>query len=105
MVSWLSGDWGKACVGLTLMPRLRGVLALKVCPRIDDRRTRALVTAATRLRPFSVAFVGLCLVPMLTGCFFTSARPDLAPDIPRKYGAGQGQSAPPALDWWRSFRS
>jgi len=42
---------------------------------------------------------------MLTGCIFTSARPDLAPDLPPKYGAGQGQSAPPTLDWWRSFRS
>ncbi|HEX8809410.1 MAG TPA: RND transporter, partial [Xanthobacteraceae bacterium] len=42
---------------------------------------------------------------MLTGCIFTSTRPELAPDLPPKYGAGQGQSAPPSLDWWRSFRS
>src|SRR5262245_14793562 len=105
MVSWLSGDWGKACVALTLMPRLTGVLALKVGPMFDEWRTRSLVTAATSLRPFFVAFVGLCLVAMLAGCIFTSARPDLAPDIPPKYGAGQGESAPPALDWWRSFRS
>src|SRR5262247_1061629 len=105
MVSWLSGDWGKACVALTLMPRLTGVLALKVGPMFDGWRTRALVTAATSLRPAFVVFVGLCLVQMLTGCIFTSARPDLAPDLPPKYGAGQGQSAPPTLDWWRSFRS
>src|SRR5207244_12690287 len=26
-------------------------------------------------------------------------------DIPPRYGAGQGESAPPALDWWRGFRS
>src|SRR6266581_53915 len=105
MVSWLSGDWGKACVALTLMPRFTGVLALKVGPMFDGWRTRALVTAATSLRPVFVVFVGLCLVQMLTGCIFTSARPDLAPDLPPKYGAGQGQSAPPTLDWWRSFRS
>jgi NodT family efflux transporter outer membrane factor (OMF) lipoprotein len=42
---------------------------------------------------------------MLSGCSLSSERPDLAVDIPPKYGAGQGQSAPPALDWWRSFRS
>ena len=105
MVSWLSGDWGKACVALTLMPRLTGVLALKVGPMFDEWRTRAGVTAATSLRPVFVVFVGLCLVPMLTGCIFTSTRPELAPDIPPKYGAGQGQSAPPSLEWWRSFRS
>src|SRR6516165_2636407 len=105
MVSWLSGDWGKACVALTLMPRLTGVLALKVGPMFDEWRTRALVTKASSLRPVFVVFVGLCLVPMLTGCVFTSTRPELAPDIPPKYGAGQGQSAPPPLDWWRSFRS
>ena len=105
MVSWLSGDWGKACVALTLLPRLTGVLALKVGPMFDEWRTRAGVTAATSLRPVFVVFLGLCLVPMLTGCIFTSTRPELAPDIPPKYGAGQGQSAPPPLDWWRSFRS
>src|SRR6516165_1742152 len=106
MVSWLSGDWGKkACVALTLLPRLTGVLALKVGPMFDEWRTRAGVTAPTSLRPVFVVFVGLCLVPMLTGCIFTSTRPELAPDIPPKYGAGQGQSAPPPLDWWRSFRS
>src|SRR6516225_9624526 len=105
MVSWLSGDWGKACVALTLMPRLTGVLALKVGPMFDEWRTRAGVTAPTSFRPVFVVFVGLCLVPMLTGCIFTSTRPELAPDIPPKYGAAQGQSAPPSLDWWRSFRS
>lgn len=42
---------------------------------------------------------------MLSGCTFSSERPDIAPDIPPKYGAGQGVTAPPALDWWRGFRS
>src|SRR6476660_190484 len=71
----------------------------------DESRTRALVFTATSLRPFFVAFVGLCLVQMLSGCILGSERPDLAPDIPPKYGAGNGESAPPALDWWRGFRS
>src|SRR6266568_1837283 len=39
MVSWLSGDWGKACVALTLMPRFTGVLALKVGPMFDGWRS------------------------------------------------------------------
>src|SRR5215831_6882365 len=42
---------------------------------------------------------------MLSGCTVSSERPDLALEIPPKYGAGQGVSAPPSLDWWRSFRS
>src|SRR6478609_2073748 len=71
----------------------------------DESRTRALVFIATSLRPFFVAFVGLSLVQMLSGCILGSERPDLAPDIPPKYGAGNGEAAPPALDWWRGFRS
>jgi multidrug efflux system outer membrane protein len=71
----------------------------------DESRTRALVFVATSLRPFFVAFLGLCLVQMLSGCILGTERPDLAPDIPPKYGAGNGESAPPALDWWRGFRS
>src|SRR4030081_3292647 len=62
----------------------------------DESRTRALVFTATSLRPFFVAFVGLCLVQMLSGCILGSERPDLAPDLPAKYGAGNGESAPPA---------
>ena len=71
----------------------------------DESRTRALVFIATSLRPFFVAIVGLSLVQMLSGCILGSERPDLAPDIPPKYGAGNGEAAPPALDWWRGFRS
>jgi multidrug efflux system outer membrane protein len=41
---------------------------------------------------------------MLTGCI-TVDRPDVGVDIPPKYRAGNGVSAPPALDWWRGFRS
>src|SRR5262245_18513308 len=71
----------------------------------DGWRTRARAAGARTLRPVFVAFMGLTLVQMLSACTFPTARPDLAPDIPPKYGAGKGLSAPPALDWWRSFRS
>jgi multidrug efflux system outer membrane protein len=71
----------------------------------DGWRTRARATDAGTLRPVFVVFMGLTLVQMLSGCTFPTARPDLAPDIPPKYGAGKGESAPPALDWWRGFRS
>jgi outer membrane protein, multidrug efflux system len=71
----------------------------------DESRTRAVVINATSGRPFFVAFLGLSLVQMLAGCTFNSQRPDLAPDVPPAYGAANGVSAPPALDWWRRFRS
>src|SRR5262245_62934379 len=71
----------------------------------DGWRTRARASGARALCPAFVVFMGLTLVQMLSGCTFPPARPDLAPDIPPKYGAGKGVSAPPALDWWRGFRS
>jgi outer membrane protein TolC len=72
---------------------------------LDGSRTRALVCNTKSLRPSFVAFLGLCLVQMLSGCIVGSERPELALEIPPKYGAGQGVTAPPALDWWRGFRS
>jgi NodT family efflux transporter outer membrane factor (OMF) lipoprotein len=60
---------------------------------------------AAGLRPFFVAFVGLALVQTLTGCIFSSERPEIALDVPPAYRAGGGTAAPPALDWWRGFRS
>jgi multidrug efflux system outer membrane protein len=42
---------------------------------------------------------------MLTGCSFLTERSELAIDIPPGYRAGNGDTAPPALDWWRGFRS
>src|SRR2546429_5432362 len=71
----------------------------------DGWRTRAPAIDARGLRPVFVAFMGLCLVQMLSGCIFSSERPELAAEIPPKYGAGQGESAPPALDWWRGICS
>ena len=44
---------------------------------------------------------------MLSGCILSSQRPDLALDVPPRYGAASGnvQAALPALDWWRGFHS
>src|SRR5262249_39074485 len=75
----------------------------------DELRTRAGAPSAGtfrrwQLRPFFVAFLGLALVPMLSGCIF-SERPEVGLDIPPAYRAGRGESAPPKLDWWRGFRS
>jgi NodT family efflux transporter outer membrane factor (OMF) lipoprotein len=44
---------------------------------------------------------------MLPGCIFNSERPDLVLDVPPAYRAARGNvdAAPPALDWWRGFRS
>jgi multidrug efflux system outer membrane protein len=49
---------------------------------------------------------GFCLLQMLSGCI-TAERPDLGIEIPPAYRAAPGghTQAPPALDWWRSFRS
>jgi outer membrane protein, multidrug efflux system len=53
----------------------------------------------------AIACLALACAPMLAGCIFNSERPDLALDFPDAYRAGRGTSAPPALDWWRGFRS
>jgi len=42
---------------------------------------------------------------MLSGCILTTERRDLAVEVPPGYRAGRGEWAPPALDWWRGFRS
>jgi outer membrane protein, multidrug efflux system len=42
---------------------------------------------------------------MLSACIFNSERPEVAIEVPPSYRAGRGVSAPPALDWWRSFRA
>jgi NodT family efflux transporter outer membrane factor (OMF) lipoprotein len=66
-------------------------------------RARALVDDE-RFRRFFVAIGGLALVQMLTGCLLETPRPPLT-GIPSGYGAGRGDTAPPALDWWRGFNS
>ena len=49
----------------------------------------------------------LCVVASSAGCILTKDLPDPALDIPQGYKAARltGQNAPPALDWWRGFRS
>jgi NodT family efflux transporter outer membrane factor (OMF) lipoprotein len=61
---------------------------------------------AAGYRRAAIAITGLCLVPMLSGCIFNE-RSLLGIEIPDHYRAKQNLSptAPPALDWWRSFRS
>jgi outer membrane protein, multidrug efflux system len=65
-------------------------------PSASQRRARV---------PFR-AFGCLVLAASLAGCVVTGYdKPDLALEIPDKYKAGQGEKAPPELDWWRGFRS
>jgi outer membrane protein, multidrug efflux system len=54
--------------------------------------------------------VALVLSPGLSGCILGTERPDLNLDVPVAYRAGPkseaaADKAPPALDWWRGFRS
>lgn len=56
------------------------------------------------------ALVTLALCPGLSGCILGSERPDLNLDVPTAYRAGPkseaaADRAPPAVDWWRGFRS
>jgi multidrug efflux system outer membrane protein len=52
------------------------------------------------------AFGCLLLAATLAGCVVTGYdKPDLALEIPDKYKAGNGEKAPPEIDWWRGFRS
>jgi len=53
----------------------------------------------------ALACLALACAPMLSGCIFSSERPDLALDVPPAYRAGRGTAAPPKLDWWRGFHS
>lgn len=59
-----------------------------------------------RFRRISAGLAGLCLLPMLAGCI-TADRPELGIEIPQAYRTASGAPAhaPPALDWWRAFRS
>jgi NodT family efflux transporter outer membrane factor (OMF) lipoprotein len=48
-----------------------------------------------------------CLAPALAGCFVDTEKPELKLEVPDRYRLAQGavDAAPPALDWWRGFRS
>jgi outer membrane protein, multidrug efflux system len=51
----------------------------------------------------------LALCPALAGCILGAERPELNLDVPAAYRAGPkgaaADTAPPAVDWWRGFRS
>jgi multidrug efflux system outer membrane protein len=51
--------------------------------------------------------MGLCLVPLLASCSIFNERSVLGIEIPDRYKTTHalGPTPPPALDWWRSFRS
>ncbi len=99
-----AGRWGSVH-GINAHTRLTGVTALKVGLMLDKLRTRAPAIAARSFRPVAAGLVGLALVQMLAACIFSSERPELVLDVPPAYRAGRGVSSPPALDWWRGFRS
>jgi NodT family efflux transporter outer membrane factor (OMF) lipoprotein len=70
-----------------------------------DLRTKVASKAARSCR-LVAALMGFGLVPMLSGCI-TADRPDLGLGIPQFYRAAPKlpPAPPPALDWWRGFRS
>jgi NodT family efflux transporter outer membrane factor (OMF) lipoprotein len=56
----------------------------------------------------AAAIVGMCLVPLLSGCIVGTERPDPAIAVPPAYrhaAPAAAHAAVPALDWWRGFRS
>jgi outer membrane protein, multidrug efflux system len=62
-------------------------------------RLRGRLRAASALLLFS---------PVLSGCILGSERPELLLEVPAAYRAapkGDADSAVPAVDWWRGFRS
>lgn len=70
------------------------------------------VVAVRRLcgsAPRSLRVAGLigaiCLALSSAGCVLTQDLPDPALDVPTQYKYAGNPDAPPALDWWRSFRS
>jgi NodT family efflux transporter outer membrane factor (OMF) lipoprotein len=58
----------------------------------------------------TAALFALMLAPGLSGCILGTERPELNLDVPAAYRAGPkseaaAEKAPPAVDWWRGFRS
>jgi NodT family efflux transporter outer membrane factor (OMF) lipoprotein len=71
------------------------------------RPLSALTRRFAGIRRFTPIFAAVCLSHTLTACFVDTEKPELATDIPDRYRLARGVplGAPPALDWWRSFRS
>jgi outer membrane protein, multidrug efflux system len=74
---------------------------------VSRTRTRVRHDLARR-RTASALFV-LALCPGLSGCILGAERPELNLDVPAAYRAGPkaaaADTAVPAVDWWRGFRS
>ncbi|MDE2379614.1 efflux transporter outer membrane subunit, partial [Bradyrhizobium sp.] len=51
------------------------------------------------------ALAAFCIALGSAGCVLTSDLPDPALDVPPQYKYAGKADAPPALDWWRGFRS
>jgi multidrug efflux system outer membrane protein len=68
---------------------------------------RVLPRCAPALARGTKVFGAVCLVQALAGCFVDTEKPELKLEVPDRYRLAQGavDAAPPALDWWRSFRS
>jgi outer membrane protein, multidrug efflux system len=67
----------------------------------------SLLRRGSKLRA-ACALFALAISPALSGCILGSERPDLNLDMSATYRAapkGNADAAPPAIDWWRGFRS
>lgn len=56
----------------------------------------------------AAALIGICLVPLLSGCIVGTEKPDPAIAVPPAYrhaAPTSAHAAVPGLDWWRAFRS
>src|SRR5206468_673822 len=100
-------------------PASKGANRRLMNDRFADRRPKAVrmrqLVAATRRAAeetgssrTAAAFVGICLVPLLSGCIVGGERPDPAVAVPpayRRSSPAPAHPAVPGLDWWRGFRS
>jgi NodT family efflux transporter outer membrane factor (OMF) lipoprotein len=82
-----------------------------ICLVRPDRRSVRAAPAHRRggLRAAAALFV-LMLSPGLSGCILGTERPELSLEVPTAYRTGPksaaaADKAPPAVDWWRGFRS
>jgi outer membrane protein, multidrug efflux system len=83
-------------------------ISARVVSRTRTRIRHELARAGARRRTASALFV-LVLCPGLSGCILGAERPELNLDVPAAYRAGPkgaaADTAAPAVDWWRGFRS
>src|SRR3569833_4522724 len=77
--------------------------------RFEKRSVRAAPMRRRSGRAAAAVFA-LMLGPSLSGCILGTERPELSLEVPTAYRAGPksaaaADKAPPAIDWWRGFRS